>query len=322
MDFKPERYEKMPYRKVGRSGLKLPLISLGFWQSLGKEGNEKLCKEIAFQAFNSGITHFDFANNYGPPPGHSEEVMGKVLKEMPRDELIISSKAGFRMWDGPYQIGGSRKYLMSSLHASLKRLQLDYLDIFYHHCFDHETPLEETLTTLDLMVKQGKALYIGLSNYSGEQLREAINHIHYMKLERILIVQPHMNMLERTNEFGLLPVASEHEIGVIPFCPLAQGALTDKYLDGPPENARHGDDDWYREKESEGAWDKVRQLKTIADRRGQKVHHLALQWLLSRPQVASVVMGVSRAQQLEDNLKIIDMTPLTQDELNGINQIL
>lgn len=325
--FREDRYTKMSWRRCGRSGLKLPAISLGFWQSLGEAGNERLCREAMYHAFDRGITHFDFANNYGPPPGHAEETAGRVLPDMPRDELVISTKAGFAMWNGPYQDGGSRKYLISSLDASLKRLGLDYVDIFYHHRFDPETPLEETMAALDQIVRSGKALYIGVSNYNAEQFNRACAIIEDNNLTRLTIHQPLMNMLVRVHEKELLPATEREGVGVIPFCPLAQGALTGKYLNGIPADSRRGrqgeaGEQWYRDREKEGVWDKVRQLAVIADRRGQPLAAMALAWLLRDRRVTSVLIGASSTAQIDANLEALRNADFAAEELEEIETIL
>lgn len=325
--FAADRYEKMKYRHCGKSGLVLPEISLGFWQALGEPQNSQLCREVMFAAFDAGITHFDLANNYGPPPGSAEEIVGRHLKAMPRDELVISSKAGFRMWDGPYQDGGTRKYLISSLDQSLKRLQLEYVDIYYHHRFDEHTPMEETLGALDHIVRSGKALYVGISNYTGEQLERACAIIRENNWTPLLMAQPNMSMFVRDREFDLVPVAGREGVGVIPYCPLAGGILTDRYRKGLPEDSRHGrrgeaGREWYEQKKREGVWDKVEKLAQIAERRGQKLAQLALTWLLRDPRVTSVLIGVSRLEQLHDNLKTLDAAPLSEAEVKEIEGVL
>lgn len=325
--FSPNRYDSMEYRPCGYSGLMLPAISLGFWQSVGQEGNEALCRDVMIAAFNAGITHFDFANNYGPPPGHAEETAGKILKEFPRDELIISSKAGYRMWPGPYGEGGSRKYLVASCDQSLKRLGLDYLDIFYHHRFNPETPMEESLEALDYIVKSGRALYVGISSYNGDQTAEACRLIEEMGLTRLTIHQPVMNMLMRVHEHDLLPVTAREGLGVIPFCPLAQGILTDKYLDGLPADSRWGargadGEKWYNEREANGTWDRVRALRDIARDRGQTTAQLALAWLLRDERITSALIGVSRVSQLQDNLGALNNTEFSHEEEARIEGIL
>ncbi len=239
-EFAPNRYDAMPYRRCGESGLLLPLISLGFWQALGEPGMEDECRRCMYYALDHGVTHFDLANNYGPPPGNSESVVGQILKDMPRDELIISTKAGHRMWPGPYGDGGGKKYLVASLDQSLKRLDLDYVDIFYHHRPDDETPLEETFAALDLIVRQGKALYVGISGYSGQRYSQAVEVAQRHDWAPLTIHQPYYNMLSPWIETDLLPHTKIFGTGVIAFCPLAGGTLTDRYLDGLPPDSRQG----------------------------------------------------------------------------------
>ena len=326
-DFAKDRYEKMQYRRCGNSGLKLPAISLGFWQSLGVPGNEKTCRECMYYAFDHGVTHFDLANNYGPPPGNSERVVGNILKDMPRDELIISTKAGFHMWDGPYGDWGSKKYIVASIDQSLKRLGLDYVDIFYHHRPDSDTPLEETLGALDLIVKQGKALYVGLSNYKGERFRQAVDVVQKRNWSPITIHQPSYNMLDRWIESDLLPHTSESGTGVIAFVPLSQGMLTDKYLKGLPSDSRMGrraqsGKEWYEKQKSAGVWDKVGRLNEIAKTRGQTMPQMAITWILRDDRITSVLIGASRVSQLEENLKAAGATPLSDEEQQKIEDIL
>lgn len=325
--FSEDRYEKMEYRRCGQSGLKLPAISLGFWQALGEPGNEGVCRECMYYAFDHGVTHFDLANNYGPPPGSSESVVGKILKDMPRDELIISTKAGYYMWDGPYGDWGSKKYLVASLDQSLKRLGLEYVDIFYHHRPDPETPLEETLGALDLIVKQGKALYVGVSNYRGEQFQKAVEVIREHDWTPITIHQPSYSMMNRWIESDLLPHTSEAGTGVIVFCPLAQGVLTDRYLDGLPADSRMGKrgeegQKWYERQKAAGVWDKVAALNEIASARGQTMAQLAITWILRDARITSVLTGASRAEQIAENLEAAQAEPLSDEELQKIEQIL
>ena len=315
-EFAQDRYEKMPYRRCGRSGLVLPVVSLGFWQSLGEPGNEELCRRCCTYAFDHGITHFDLANNYGPPPGNSERVVGQILRDMPRDELIVSTKAGYTMWPGPYGDWGSKKHLVASLDMSLKRLGLDYVDIYYHHRPDPETPLEETLGALDLIVRQGKALYVGLSNYGGVAFRAATELIAQRGWAPITIHQPYYNMLGRGVESDLLPHTAAAGTGVIAFCPLAQGMLTDRYLDRLPADSRRGRDGqkgkrWYEQRREEGVWDKV-----------GKLNEIAATWLLRDERVTSVLIGVSRLEQLEDNVAAANAAPLSDEEFEQIEQIL
>jgi L-glyceraldehyde 3-phosphate reductase len=322
----PDRYQKMPYRRCGRSGLKLPVISLGFWQSLGEPGNEELCRKCMYYAFDHGVTHFDLANNYGPPPGDSERVVGQILKDMPRDELIVSTKAGWWMWDGPYGDWGSKKYLVASLDQSLQRLGLDYVDIFYHHRPDPETPLDETLGALDLIVKQGKALYAGVSSYSGEQFYRAVETVRRHDWAPITIHQPYYSMLERRVEWDLLPQTAMAGTGVIAFCPLAQGVLTDRYLNGLPPDSRRGKSRdgqrWYEEQKAKGVWDKVTRLNEVAKARGQTLAQMALTWLLRDERVTSVLIGASKLEQLAENLGAAQAAPLSAEELQTIDAIL
>lgn len=322
-EFAEDRYESMTYRRCGRSGLKLPAVSLGFWQSIGEPGKEDLCRQICYEAFDAGVTHFDLANNYGPPPGNSEQVVGEILKGMPRDELIVSTKAGYDMWPGPYGDWGSRKYLVASLDQSLQRMGLDYVDIYYHHRPDPNTPLEETLGALNDIVLQGKALYAGISSYSGELTERAWQIIDDNGWAPITIHQPYYNMFGRGVEKDVLPTCRHRGIGVIPFCPLAQGLLTDKYLDGLPDDARFaGKEDWYNEQKQNGTIDKVRELNSIAQQRGQSLAQLALTWLLRNPEVVSVLIGVSKPEQLAENVAVAQAAELSAEELAAIDKIL
>ena len=322
--FAADRYDKMPYRRCGRSGVMLPAISLGLWQSLGREGNEPLMRQCVFYAFDNGVTHIDLANNYGPPPGHSEEAFGRVLREMPRDELIISTKAGYNMWPGPYGEYGSRKYLIASLDQSLKRMGLEYVDIFYSHRFDADTPLEETMGALDHVVRQGKALYVGVSNYSGEQFRQAVDIMRRHDWAPLLIHQPKYHMLLRTAETDLLPHTAQAGTGVIAFCPLGQGLLSEKYLHGLPPDSRFGSagQKWYDQQAAAGTWKKVAALNDMAKARGQSLPQMALTWLLRDPRVTSAVIGASRLEQLQENLAAATAPPLSGEELAKIDMIL
>jgi L-glyceraldehyde 3-phosphate reductase len=324
--FAEDRYKQIPYRRCGRSGLQLPVISLGFWQSLGEPGMEETCRQVCYYAFDHGVTHFDLANNYGPPPGNSELVVGRILKDMPRDELVISTKAGYWMWPGPYGDWGSKKYLVASLDQSLKRLDLDYVDIFYHHRPDPNTPMEETFAALDLIVRQGKALYVGVSNYNGWQLSDAVNLIRRHDWAPITIHQPYYNMLRRAMENDLLPHTEREGAGVIAFCPLAQGVLTDRYLSGLPADSRHGRSDrgaeWYEKHKASGVWDKVARLNEIARARGQSMAQMALTWIVRDPRVTSALIGVSRLEQLKENLAAATAAPLSAEELAKIDAIL
>ncbi|RPI63350.1 MAG: L-glyceraldehyde 3-phosphate reductase [Planctomycetaceae bacterium] len=324
--FAEDRYSKMNYRRCGRSGLQLPAVSLGFWQSLGKPGNEDICRQCCYYAFDHGVNHFDLANNYGPPPGNSELVVGNILKDMPRDEMIISTKAGYYMWPGPYGDGGSKKYLVASLDQSLARMGLDYVDIFYHHRPDTQTPMEETLAALDLIVKQGKALYVGVSNYSGQQTRQAVAVAQEHDWTPLSIHQPRINMLDRKPIADVLPATDESGIGVIAFSPLAQGRLTDRYLHGLPADSRKGQEDsgekWYQEQQAAGVWDKVAKLNKIAKSRGQTMAQLALAWLLEDRRITSVLIGVSRLEQLKECIAVGSAAGISDEEMRQIAAIL
>lgn len=322
----PERYEKMTYRRCGKSGLKLPAISLGLWHNFGGVDVFENYRAILRTAFDNGITHFDLANNYGPPPGSAEENFGILLKKdfaQYRDELIISSKAGYLMWPGPYGEWGSKKYLVASLDQSLKRMGLDYVDIFYHHRPDPDTPLEETMAALDLIVRQGKALYVGISNYQAEDAAKAIEILKQLGTP-CLIHQPKYSMFERWVEGGLLDVLGENGVGCIPFSPLAQGLLTDKYLKGIPTDSRAAKTHGHLQENqvSDGAIAKIRQLNDLAIGRGQKLAQMALAWLLKDYRVTSVLIGASRVSQLEDSLKCLDNLDFSHDELQQIENIL
>jgi len=316
----------MQYRRCGKSGLKLPAISLGLWHNFGHVDQLENCSNILKLAFDSGITHFDLANNYGPPPGSAEENFGKLLKRDfagYRDEMIISSKAGYTMWDGPYGDWGSKKYLVSSLDQSLKRMDLDYVDIFYHHRPDPETPLEETMTALDLIVRQGKALYVGISNYQAEEAARAIQILKELGTP-CLIHQPKYSMYERWIEGGLLELLGNEGVGCIPFSPLAQGMLTDKYLKGIPEDSRAAKSHGFlqRDQITDAKLAQLNKLNEIAAGRGQKLAHMALSWILRDERITSVLVGASKPEQLADSLKCLENTNFSVDELNMINLIL
>ena len=320
-----DRYDgRMPYRYCGKSGLRLPEISLGFWHNFGGETPTGNQRAIMYKAFDCGITHFDLANNYGPPYGSAEINAGKILKDFPRDELIISSKAGYDMWPGPYGEWGSRKYLAASLDQSLKRLDLDYVDIFYSHRFDPNTPLEETLGTLHLAVQQGKALYIGISSYNSEQTRRAAEICAERNWERILIHQPNYSLFNRWIEQSLLTTVDETGMGVIAFCPLFQGLLTDKYLGGVPEGSRASlDNSPLRSSEvTDGTIQIVRQLNEVAQSRGQSLAQMSLAWILRDPRITSIVCGASRPEQIEANCKAVQNKNFSPDELSQIDSIL
>lgn len=316
----------MQYRRCGNSGIKLPAISLGLWHNFGHVDVADNYRKILHLAFDSGITHFDLANNYGPPPGSAEENFGKILKEDfrdYRDELIISSKAGYTMWPGPYGDWGSKKYLVASLDQSLKRMGLDYVDIFYHHRPDPNTPLEETMAALDLIVRQGKALYVGISNYPAELASKAIKMLKDLGTP-CLIHQPKYSMFERWVEGGLLNVLGNEGVGCIPFSPLAQGLLTDKYLHGIPEDSRAARPTGFLQKAhiTDERLSQIRDLNSLAVQRGQSLAQMALAWILKDERVTSVLIGASRPEQLSDSLKALDNIQFSAEELARIEEIL
>ncbi len=320
------RYQAMEYRRCGRSGLKLPAISLGLWHNFGDETQVENSRQLLRHAFDLGITHFDLANNYGPPPGSAESNFGRILKEdfLPyRDELIISSKAGYTMWDGPYGDWGSRKYLVASLNQSLKRMGLEYVDIFYHHRPDPETPLEETMRALDHLVRQGKALYVGLSNYPLEQARQAIAILDDLGTP-CLIHQPKYSMFERWVEEGLLAMLQAEGVGSIAFSPLAGGQLTNRYLNGIPPDSRAASNSRFLQPEQLTAerLAKVRQLDAIAGRRGQKLSQMALAWVLREDKVTSVLIGASKTAQLDDAVGMLSNRQFSAEECAAIDAIL
>lgn len=322
----PARYESMEYRRCGRSGLKLPAISLGLWHNFGDSTLLDNSRQLLHRAFDSGIIHLDLANNYGPPPGSAEENFGRILREdfLPyRDELIISSKAGYTMWDGPYGDWGSRKYLISSLDQSLKRMGLEYVDIFYHHRPDPETPLEETMRALDTVVRQGKALYVGVSNYPAELAAQAIDILNDLGTP-CLIHQPRYSMFERWVEGGLLDVLQEKGVGSIAFSPLAGGQLTDRYLDGIPADSRAASGSKFLNADqlTEKKLEKVRKLNAIAQHRGQKLSQMALAWVLRGDKVTSVLIGASKTSQIDDAVGILANRHFTAEELAEIEAIL
>ncbi|WP_316765810.1 L-glyceraldehyde 3-phosphate reductase [Pedobacter frigiditerrae] len=328
MPYQPQknRYQAMQYRRCGNSGLKLSALSLGLWHNFGFVNQIENSRNILHTAFDNGITHFDLANNYGPPPGSAEEVFGKILKSdfsNYRDEMIISTKAGYTMWDGPYGDFGSKKYLVSSLDQSLKRMQLDYVDIFYHHRPDPETPLEETMAALDLIVRQGKALYVGISNYKAEEAEKAIDILQKLGTP-CLIHQPKYSMFERWVEDGLMDVLGDKGVGCIPFSPLAQGLLTDKYLDGIPADSRVATSGVFLNQNSitEEKIEKVKKLNEIAQSRDQKLVHMALAWLLKDERVTSVLIGASKPAQVTDAIECLANISFSKEELNAIESIL
>nr|WP_316930387.1 L-glyceraldehyde 3-phosphate reductase [Formosa agariphila] len=316
----------MSYRRCGKSGMVLPPISLGLWHNFGDVDVLENGKQMLHTAFDNGITHFDLANNYGPPPGSAERNFGKILKDsfLPyRDELIISTKAGYKMWPGPYGDWGSKKYLVSSLDQSLKRMGLEYVDVFYHHRPDPNTPLEETMSTLDLLVKQGKALYVGLSNYGAEETIKASKILNELGTP-CLIHQPRYSMFDRWVENGLLDVLGNEGIGAIAFSPLAQGVLTSKYIKGIPEDSRAAKSTGFLQKESvtEVVISKVKKLDAIAQERNQSLAQMAVAWLLKDDRITSVLVGVSSEKQLLDNLGALNNLEFSASELEKIEIIL
>jgi L-glyceraldehyde 3-phosphate reductase len=318
-----ERYTRMPYRRTGRSGLLLPAISLGLWQNFGGDRPIETQRAIVRRAFDLGITHFDLANNYGPPYGSAEENFGRILKSDlagRRDQLVISTKAGYDMWPGPYGIWGSRKYMLASLDQSLQRLGLDYVDIFYSHRFDPETPLEETMGALDTAVRQGKALYVGISSYSANRTKEAVGILRQLGTP-LLIHQPSYSMLNRWIEPDLLEVLGKEGVGCITFSPLGQGLLTDRYLNGVPAGSRASHPgSLSQEMLTEQTLGKVRALNQMAQRRGQTLAQMALAWTLRDPRVTSTLVGASSVAQLEQNVGALDRIDFSADELREIDR--
>lgn len=317
-----DRYSVLDYRRVGRSGLRLPPLSLGLWHNFGDARGIESQRAILRRAFDRGITHFDLANNYGPPPGSAEINFGRVLREdlRPyRDELVISTKAGYDMWPGPYGDHGSRKYLLSSLDASLKRMDLDYVDVFYHHRPDPETPIEETASALASAVQSGRALYVGVSNYDPEQTAAMVTALAEHRIP-LLIHQPRYSMFDRHIEEGLFPVLREHGVGSIVFSPLAQGLLTGRYLDGTiPDGSRAATSRFLSEERIDETYlTRARALNEIAVGRGQTLAQLALRWVLRQPEVTSALIGASSVDQLDENLAALDGPDLTPDEIAAI----
>jgi len=329
MEYLPStsRYESIKYNRCGNSGLLLPAISLGLWHNFGSVDVFENGQAIIRRAFDRGITHFDLANNYGPLPGSAEENFGKILKKdfggHLRDELIISTKAGYLMWPGPYGEWGSRKYLIASLDQSLKRMKLDYVDIFYSHRPDPNTPFEETMGALESILRQGKALYVGLSNYTAEQTETAIKILQELGV-RCLIHQPKYSMFERWVEQGLLDVLEKYGVGCVPFSPLAQGLLTDRYLQGIPQDSRAGKPHGFLKSEeiTKEKLDKIKKLNEIAAKRKQSLAQLALSWLLKDKRITSVLVGASSVQQLENNIDALNRTEYTKAELDLIETVL
>jgi L-glyceraldehyde 3-phosphate reductase len=343
MPYEPaaERYKTNPknwFRRCGRSGLMLPAISLGCWHNFGGAGTDagrhsdessfhENARRMLFAAFDQGITHFDLANNYGPPPGSAEERVGRILKDdfaAHRDELIIATKAGYGMWAGPYGDWGSRKYLLASLDASLRRLKLDYVDIFYHHRPDPNTPLEETMGALDQAVRSGKAIYAGISNYRGGMTAEAVGVTEAKGFPRPVIHQPSYSMFNRWVENDLLPVSERLGVGVICFSPLAQGLLSDKYLKGIPEQSRAGAPSGFLRPShiTDEKLERVRKLNDHAKQRGQTLAQMALAWVLRKPAVTSALIGASRPEQIKENVEAMNVADFSEDELKKIDAIL
>lgn len=326
--FSTNRYAQMTYRRCGNSGLLLPAISLGLWHNFGETDDYEKCCRIVHTAFDSGITHFDLANNYGPPPGGAELTFGKILRQdlaAHRDELIISSKAGWPMWPGPYGDGGSKKYLMASLHQSLKRMGLDYVDIFYHHRPDPNTPLEESMMALDLMVRQGKALYVGVSSYSPEETQRAIDILKSLGTP-LLIHQPKYSLLVRDVEQGLLNTLAQNGVGCITFSSLAQGLLTNKYLNGIPENSRaksgRGNGAIEEAAITPALIQQLTALNEVAAQRGQSLAQMALSWVLKDDRITSVIIGASRPEQVTDCVQSLQALSFSTEELQRIDAIL
>ncbi len=322
----PPRYETLPYRRSGRSGLRLPALSLGLWHNFGGDHPFDNARAMVLRAFDLGITHFDLANNYGPPPGSAELTFGRILREdlaAHRDELIISSKAGYNMWPGPYGDWGSRKYLLASLDQSLTRLGLDYVDIFYHHRPDPDTPLEESLGALVTAVQSGRALYAGVSNYPAELAARAAEFLHSAGVP-LLIHQPRYNLLQREPETtGLLDVLAAQGVGCIAFCPLAQGLLTGRYLNGIPEDSRAaGASPFLTHERVETQLARIRALNTLAAARGQSLAQFALAWVLRNPVVTSALIGASRPAQIEENVAALTNLTFSADELAAIDVVL
>ncbi len=321
-----KRYERMKYNRVGKSGLKFPAVSLGFWHNFGSNGNYDTMKEMCRTAFDNGITQFDLANNYGPAYGAAETNAGRILAEdfRPyRDELVITSKAGYDMWDGPYGNWGSRKYLIASCDQSLKRLGLEYVDIFYHHRMDPETPLEETMEALEQIVRSGRALYAGISNYDEEQTRKALAIAKEIRLP-LIVNQRRYSIFDRgIEEDGVKKACRELGMGIIAFSPLAQGLLTDKYLNGIPEDSRIAKDHRFLKKDSltEERLAQIRALNELAKNRGQSLAQMALSWILKDDEVCSVLIGASRPEQILENISIAEHTDFTEEELKRIDEI-
>ncbi len=322
-----KRYETMKYNRCGNSGLMLPAVSLGLWHNFGSNGNFETMQDMIFTAFDNGITHFDLANNYGPVPGAAEENFGRILDKglgAYRDEIVVSTKAGYEMWDGPYGNWGSKKYLVSSLDQSLKRMGLDYVDIFYHHRPDPETPLEETVRALDGIVRSGKALYVGISNYNKEQTIEAARLFHELGTPFIINQRKYSMFVRDIETDGLKDYAAANGIGIITFCPLAQGLLTGRYLNGIPADSRIRTDGRFLKENAvdEATLNKVRALSAIADERGQSLAQMALAWILRDGDITSVLIGASRASQILDNVGMLQNLSFSAEERAKIDDIL
>ena len=322
-----KRYDTMQYNRCGNSGLKLPAVSLGLWHNFGSNANYDNMKDMCTTAFDNGITHFDLANNYGPVPGAAEENFGRILKKdmgAYRDEMVISTKAGYDMWPGPYGDWGSRKYLIASLDQSLKRMGLDYVDIFYHHRFDPETPLEETAHALDQIVRSGKALYVGISNYNKEQTIEMAKLLHELGTPFIINQRKYSMFVRDIEKDGLKDYAKAHGIGIITFCPLAQGLLTDRYLNGIPADSRIKTDGRFLKESAvnEETLTKIRALSKIAGSRNQSLAQMALAWIMRDGDITSVLIGASRSSQILDNIGMLSNLTFSSDERTAIDKIL
>jgi L-glyceraldehyde 3-phosphate reductase len=322
-------YRGGAYRRLGSSGISILAVSLGCWNNFGDDADDDLCKQLIFSAFDQGVTHFDLANNYGPPPGSAEERFGKILKHLPRDEVVISTKAGYLMWDGPYGNWGSRKHLLASLDQSLRRLQVEYVDIFYHHRPDPATRLDESLGALDTAVRMGKALYPAISNYDADQTRRAVSCVEANGLAPLVVNQSKYNMFRRDIDDALLSVAAEAGMGVVVYSPLAQGLLTNRYLTSIPSGSRAGKKDDYSgaltaSQVTDEVRARVRALQEVAQRRGQSLAQLAIAWAIrdrDGGQTAAAIVGASSVEQLSENLRAADGPPLSEDELNEIDGI-